>query len=182
MEIWKDIQGYEGLYQVSNYGRVRSLDRYISYKGIGKALRKGKFLKPYQADNGYLRVILQKDGKINNFAVHALVMKMFVGEKQANMQINHKDECKTNNNVENLEYCSAKYNCNYGNRTEKIIQKRQKPVIGLNMDGEIVYEFKNAKEAENFGFSSSHICNCCKGKRKWHKGLFWKYDLRNRIC
>ena len=177
MEEWRDIEGYEGLYQVSNKGRVRSLDRYVGYKGISKALRKGKILKPHQDNKGYLSVILQKDGKVKKFLVHCLVMKMFVGEKQSNMQINHKDECKTNNKLENLEYCTAKYNCNYGNRTEKITKKKQKPVIALNSDGEIVYEFKSAKEAEDLGFSPSHICNCCKGKRKWHNGLFWKYNL-----
>ena len=176
MEEWKDIEGYEGLYQVSNEGRVRSLNKLVSSKGGSKSLRKGKIMKPHIADNGYLRVILQNNGKIKNFPLHYLVIKTFVGEKPEGMQINHKDECKTNNFVENLEYCTPKYNCNYGDRNEKIKEKNQKPVIALNTDGTIVLRFNSAKDAEVEGFSSSHICSCCKGKRKWHKGLFWKYE------
>lgn len=188
MEIWKDIQGYEGIYQVSNEGRVRSLDKLVLSKGGSESLRKGKILKPYVNHAGYLRVTLQNNGIIKTYPLHYLVIKTFVGERPANMQINHKDENKANNFVfvnddgsvdfekSNLEYCTPSYNCNYGDRTEKIKQKNQKPVIALNAEGMIVLRFNSAKDAEEKGFSSTHICSCCKGKRKWHKGLFWKYE------
>lgn len=178
VEEWRDVDGFEGFYQVSNLGNVRSLDRYVSYKGIGSALLKGKKMKLSQSVSGYLYVTLQKDGKFKRFRVHRLVAQAFIPNPNNLSQVNHKDEDKTNNTVENLEWCDATYNCNYGTRNNKIICKRKKPIIGLNTQGEVVYEFDSAIDARKMGFDETHIASCCKGKRKMHKGIIWKY----RVC
>lgn len=109
-EEWRSIEGYEGLYEVSSYGRVRSLDRYeINNLGY-KRLLKGKILSPGIKKDGYFIVSL----KNKNFRVHRLVAQAFIPNPEGLPQVNHKDEDKSNNNVDNLEWCDSKYNNNYG--------------------------------------------------------------------
>ena len=122
-EIWKDIDGYEGLYQVSSWGRVRSLDRYVSAKCGGSRLVKGIIIKDYDNGLGYKLVHLCKDNKPKYAYVHRLVAAAFVANPEGYDEINHIDEDKGNNVPENLEWCSHKYNMNYGNRMEKVIEK-----------------------------------------------------------
>lgn len=118
-EIWKDIKGYKGYYQVSNLGRVKSLDRYSIDRRGGKHFLKGIILTPYLC-KGYLRICLHVNGKQKQLAVHRLVAEAFIPNPNNYPQINHKDENKTNNTVDNLEWCTAKYNNNYGTRLERI--------------------------------------------------------------
>ena len=109
-EIWRPIEGYEGLYEVSSYGRVRSLDKYVK-SGYGSyRLRKGKILSPGIRPDGYLVVSLQ----YKMFRVHRLVAQAFILNPDNLPQVNHKDENKANNRVDNLEWCDSKYNNNYG--------------------------------------------------------------------
>ena len=112
-EIWKDITGYEGLYQVSNFGRIRSLDRVST---SGRHL-KGKIMKPVA--NPYMRIALCKDGNKISFIVHRLVAEAFIPNPNNYTCINHKDEDKTNNNVDNLEWCTYKYNNIYSNIAQR---------------------------------------------------------------
>lgn len=122
-EIWKDIKGYEKLYQVSNLGRIRSLDRIIlQYNGYddGERLYKGKILKPCIKPNGYSQVGLWKDKKVKWFIIHRLVAETFIPNPENKPQVNHKDENKQNNNIKNLEWCSCSYNINYGTRNDKV--------------------------------------------------------------
>ena len=105
-EVWKDIEGYEGLYEVSNFGRIKSL-------------RTGKIMKP-SINRGYLKCILQNDGKYKMYYVHRLVIQTFIPNPDNLPEVNHKDEDKTNNKVDNLEWCDHKYNTNFGTRNEKI--------------------------------------------------------------
>lgn len=114
-EIWKPITGYEGLYEVSNFGNVRSLDIYDS---MGR-FRKGR-LRKQQLDGkkNYLTVMLSKKGVTKRVIVHRLVAKEFVGNPLNLPEVNHKDECKTNNNADNLEWCDHTYNNNYGSKLE----------------------------------------------------------------
>ena len=112
-EIWKDIIGYEGLYQVSSLGRVRSLDRFY-YR-----LHKGKVLSPTKDRYGYLTVTLNCNGKSKTIKIHRLVAQAFIENPDNLPQVNHKDEVKSNNCVDNLEWCSAKYNNNFGTRQER---------------------------------------------------------------
>lgn len=120
-EIWKDIEGYEGLYQISNLGRVKSLEKYVNtaIKNNTKVKRKEQILKQYNK-NGYLQVTLTHNNKRKYFGVHRLVANAFIPNLNNYPQVNHKDENTLNNCVDNLEWCTAKYNCNYGTRNSRI--------------------------------------------------------------
>ena len=160
-EIWKDIFGYEGLYQVSNLGRVRSLkfgkERILS-------IRRSKF--------GYLLVNLCKNSDMKTFRVHRLVGQSFIPNPNNLPEINHKNEDKTNNRVENLEWCDRKYNINYGTRTVKC----SKPVLQFTKDGEFVREWKSTMDVQrNLGFDNTSISSCCTGRYKSAYGFIWKY-------
>ena len=111
-EIWKDVVDFEGLYQVSNKGRIRSLK-------YGKE----KILKLVRTHNGYLRICLIKNGEKKMCLVHRLVSQVFLPNPQNLPDVNHKNEDKTNNNVNNLEWCDKKYNSNYGTRNQRISEK-----------------------------------------------------------
>ena len=113
-EIWRPVVGYEGLYEVSSLGRVRSLDRYVKSKSY--RLHKGKILSPAKDTTGYLKVVLSCNGKSKTIKVHRLVAIAFLYNPDNLPEVNHLDEDKTNNRVDNLEFCNRKYNCNYGSR------------------------------------------------------------------
>ena len=117
-EVWKNINGYEGLYQISNNGRVKSLP-----KLAGKSWRKEKILKTYLDKDGYVKVILCKENKTKFLSVHRLIAEAFIPNPNEFPQINHKDENKQNNSLENLEWCTCKYNINYGTRTERAMKR-----------------------------------------------------------
>lgn len=118
MEIWKDIEGYEGLYQVSNYGRVKSLGN--------EASRKEKIRKVRFNNDGYPVIYLHKNGEKKFFLIHRLVAQTFIPNPNNLPEINHKDECKTNSFVENLEWCDRLYNINYGNAITKANERRKR--------------------------------------------------------
>lgn len=163
-EIWKDIKNYEGLYQVSNWGRVRSLK-------FGKI----RILKACKDKDGYLIVTLYKSGQSKIFKVHRLVAETFIPNPDNLPITNHKNELKYDNRVENLEWCDAKYNTNYGNGIKKRIEKTSKPIFQFTLDGVLVKEWPSINEVGRYGFSRRHITACCRGERKTHKGYIWKY-------
>ena len=120
-EIWRDIKGFEGIYQVSNRGNIRSLDR-ISVNSYGMPRKlKGHIMKPYLNVYGYLDIGLSNCGAGNIFKVHRLVAEAFIPNPDNLPQVNHKDENKTNNNVENLEWCTNRYNVKYSIERKKEI-------------------------------------------------------------
>ena len=163
-EIWKDILGYEGHYQVSNKGRVKSLKQ-----------GKEKILKPERC-RGYLRVGLLKNRNRKMFMVHRLVAQAFISNSDNLPMINHKDENPSNNRVENLEWCDSKYNNNYGTRTQRQSEKLSKPVLQYTKDGEFIREWKSGVDIKsNLGYSRGNISQCCTGKLKWIYGFVWKY-------
>ena len=172
-EEWKDVIGYEGLYQVSNFGNVKTLK-------YGKE----KILKPGKNSHGYLQVNLYKNGKLETCKVHRLVALAFMGLPidEDYYSVNHIDENKTNNKLENLQYCTHEYNNNYGSRIEKTRKalinypKFSKPVIGINLINGLIVEFPSTCEAERvMNIKRSNICQCCKGKRKSAGGYRWFY-------
>lgn len=116
-EIWRPVVGYEGLYEVSSYGRVRSLDRYDNRN----CFRKGELMNFFYGC-GYLKVVFSKNGIVKKYLVHRLVAQAFIPNPDNLPQVNHKDEDKTNNMVDNLEWCTAKYNINYGTSKERRIE------------------------------------------------------------
>ena len=173
MEIWKDIEGYQGIYQVSSLGKVKSLNF--------NHAKKEKILKPFSNKDGYLRVNLCKEGKSKQYLVHRLVAKVFIPNPENKPEVNHKDEDKTNNKVENLEWMTCKENSNHGTRNERMAKSLQnhkqtsKPIYGINIKTNERIEFPSTAEAERNGFNHSHIVDCLKGRLKTHKGYKWFY-------
>lgn len=159
-EIWKNIEGYEGLYQVSDQGRVKSLK-------YGRE----RILKPAPNSDGYLSVVLCKDGKTKTHFIHRLVATAFIPNPEGLPCINHKSCIRTENNVLNIEWCNHSYNNSYGPRVEKY----SKPVIQMSLDNEVITIWPSASEASKNGYLSTCISKCCQGKLQTHKGFKWKY-------
>lgn len=164
-EIWKPVLGYIGLYEVSNYGRVRSLN----YNHTGKI----KILKLDKKKNGYLCAHLSKNGRTKNFLVHRLVWEAFNGKIPEDMQVNHINEIKTDNSLWNLNLMSCKENINWGTGIQRMKEKRSDSVLQLTPDGQLVKEWSSMNEAGRHGYRASAVCRCCRGKLKQYKGFLW---------
>ena len=175
MEEWKDIKGYEGLYQVSNLGRIKSIPRAVC-NGFNTRHIKERIRVQVKSKSGYMNVGLNKDGKFTRFRVHRLVAEAFLPNPHNYVEINHKDEDKANNHITNLEWCGREKNCNHGTRNKRISEYQSKPVVQISMTGEIVNTFSSASEAEKaIGAKGGHIGSCCQGKRKTAHGYMWRY-------
>ena len=194
-EIWKDIPEYEGLYQVSNMGRVKSL----KYNRSGKE----KILKFGKTKNGYLYVNLYKDGKVKHYDIHRLVASTFIPNPDNLSEVNHKDENKENNHVDNLEFCNHTYNINYGtckkriskahkgkHHTEETKQKmsvlkkgqpqykHRKPILQYTLDNVFVRDWDSAKSvSKELNIYANAITSCCRGQQKTAYGFIWKYKI-----
>ena len=170
-EYWKPVVGYEGLYEVSNWGRVKSIK-------FGKEIILTQHIRC-----GYYIVSLWKNGKGKTYSVHRLVAEAFleIPEELRHLkgtrylQVNHKDEDKTNNNVENLEWCSAKYNTNYGTAIKRRSLKKKKSILQYTMKGEFVKEWDSIAECGRNGYHQGNIAAGCQGKRKSHHKFIWRY-------
>lgn len=178
-EIWKTIPGYEGYYEASTRGRVRSLDRIVN--NLNKTdNRKQKIIKPHLAGRGYLELLLSKDGAKQHKLVHRLIAETFLPNPNMLPQVNHKDENKTNNCIENLEWCTAKYNMNYGTIKEQLGKNKRKPVLQLSKNGDIINTFNSLTEAAKLtGVCCRNICSVCFGKRVTAGGYKWKYKTQS---
>ena len=171
-EVWRDIKGYEGLYQVSDQGRVKSLERKDRF---GRVIKE-RILRPSVGVRGYLYVDLCAGGKRKRLRVHRLVGEAFLLRAEGKDAINHKDEDKTNNNVWNLEWVSHKENCNFGTRNERIAKANSKPVAQYTKDGELVKTWSSLTEiGKQTGFSIGNISQVANGKYKQAYGCIWKY-------
>lgn len=179
-ERWKDIEGYEGLYQISDYGRVKSLSkRFLVSNQYGKSkgyrTQKSKILKPQLDKYGYLRVTLCNN-KHKLFQVHRLVGLSFVPNLQLLPLINHKDENKTNNHVDNLEWCTHKYNVNYGTSIERIIKSQSIKVNQYDLNGNFIKQWMGINEAGRIlSINRANIISVCQGKRNMAGGFIWRY-------
>ena len=156
----KNVVGYEGIYGITSCGKVWSY-------------RNEKFLTPLVGKDGYLFVHLYKDGKMKNYKIHRLVAEAYIPNSENLPQINHKDENKTNNCLQNLEWCDASYNINYGTRNKKVSNSKKIPILQYDLDGNFIREWPSATDV---GLEvQSHICDCLKGNRKTAYGYIWKY-------
>ena len=168
--IWKDIKGYEGLYQVSDEGEVRSLGNGNSNSS------KERIIKPTKDKYGYLYITLCKNGKKKTIKIHRLVAEAFLPNPDNLPEVNHKDENKINNRANNLEFCDRKYNVNYGTGKKRSAEKLSKPVKQFDLQGNFIQEFPSANEVQRkFGYSHGNISSACSGKRKTANNFIWKY-------
>ena len=184
-EIWKDIPEYEGLYQVSNFGRIKSLN----YKRSGKE----KILKTYKDKYGYLILHLHNNSKGKTHFVHRLVALAFLENPENYPMINHKDESRDNNCVGNLEWCDCKYNLNYGSRNIRLSKTKKgkplteehkqnmskaisKPILQFTLDSVFIREWQSATIAsKELNINQSNITACCKGRYKSAGMYIWRY-------
>ena len=164
IEIWRPVIGYEN-YEISSLGRIRNVIT-------------GKVLKPLKGKNGYLHI----DLKSKHCYIHRLVAEAFIPNPDNLPLINHKDENPLNNCVDNLEWCTHKYNINYGTAIQRRIKTQlnssifSKPVGQYSLDGTLIKVYPSQCEAvRQTGFSQGNIWSCCLGKRKTHKGYIWRY-------
>ena len=174
-EEWADIEGYEGLYQVSSLGRVKSLSN--------DKKRKEKILKAFNNRKGYLKVMLSKNSKRKKYLIHRLVAQAFIDNPDNLPCINHKDENKENNCVDNLEWCTVRYNINYGLHNFKSASNRSIPIIQLTLNNEFIRCYRSSMDAEGrTGFCQGGINSCCRGKCKTCYGYKWLYatDYKGR--
>ena len=191
MELWKPIKGYEGLYEVSNLGRVRSLTRDIRIRR-GKSeyvyTKNGNIVEPQERQHGYLGVCLYghggKNGRFTQKSVHRLVAEAFVENPNGYEEVNHKNENKKDNRVENLEWCTHRQNTLYGTaisrRTEKAINgAKSKPIDQYTLSGEYVRTFPSMAEASRHGFDASNIHSAIHGKYTHAYGYKWQYAVEH---
>ena len=180
MEIWKPIEGYETLYQISNYGNIKN--------------NNGRYLKPFKNNKGYLMIRLYKNTERKVFLVHRLVATHFIPNPNNLPEVNHKDENPSNPIYTNLEWCDKEYNMNYGTIKERISQKlkgrtftqeqkyniskgHEKEIIQLDTNNVLLKIWSSAKDAEQqTKINRCHISEVCKGKRKTAGGYIWKYN------
>lgn len=187
MEIWKDVVGYEGLYEVSTYGRVRSVSRIV------KVHRKngdydlpiiGKIIEPQERRHGYFAVCLYgkggKNGRFVQRSVHRLVAEAFLENPNNLPEVNHKDENKQNNHIKNLEWISHKENCHYGTAIERRAKKqtngkKSRPINQLTMNGILVRRYPSMQEAMRLGYNASNIWAAINKDNRTAYGYKWEY-------
>ena len=156
--MWKAIPDFPE-YEVNELGQV------YSHKS-------NKVLSPYDNGRGYLKVCLCRNGKVHKKMIHRLVAEAFIPNPDDLPQVNHKDENIINNHVSNLEWCDAKYNCNYGTRNERL----SKPVAAYTKAGKLVATYESIKAAAKaVERTPVNVCNCLRGRSKTCAGLVWKY-------
>lgn len=180
-EEWRDVVGYEGLYQVSNMGRVKMLERKVL---ANKSIRtiKEHLIKQNFSEKKYLNICLWHKNKGKTFFVHKLVLNAFKPKESDDLECNHLNEIRTDNRIENLEWISHMDNLKYGSRAEKHRKamtnhiSMSKKVVQLSLSGDFIAEYPSLREAERvLGFPMSNIKECCKGRYKSTHGFIFKY-------
>ena len=185
-EQWRtavyDGELYEGLYKVSNLGRILSLN----YNGTGKA----ELMTPVEIENGYLTVGLSKNGEYKKCYVHRLVAETFLPNPENKPCINHKIEGEKGKKINmvifnedgsvdeertTIEWVTYEENNNYATRNERVAKAQSKRVIQLSLSGDLIREWPSTRECGRNGFDSGHVSACCNGKQKTHKGFRFMY-------
>lgn len=185
-ELWKDIKEFEDLYQVSTYSRVKSKKRENCNNQFGDE----RILKPYKNDRGYYQIGLHKNGKTYSSRIHILAAQAFIPKATFkympyenkddinldDLEVNHKDENPSNNHINNLEWCTKKYNCNYGTRNKKLKELHEIKVNQYSLDGKFIKTWNSLTEAaKNLNCNQPHMSEVCNGKRKTAGGYIWRY-------
>ena len=176
-EIWKEIDGYPN-YMVSNLGNVKSLERVIMKSNGKRQTIKETIRKGVKDKDGYLIVTLYDEyHNMKNIKIHRLVAQAFIPNPNNLPEVNHKDEDKTNNNVDNLEFCTTRFNLTYGNRLKKVIEKISKKCYQYDLNKKLINIFPSTQEASKFtGICQSNITSCCRGEYKTTHGYIFSYQ------
>lgn len=179
MEVWKDVKGFGGTFQVSNFGRIKT----FNYRNSGKEM----ILKPKKHNKGYLQVQLIKGNINKTYTIHRLVAEAFIPNPNNYPCVNHKDEDKTNNNADNLEWCDSKYNVRYSMNLHperklkprnyvKNIGRLDMQIDQFDLNGNFVMRWKNSRTIFlETGMSDWSISECCRGNRRTAYGYVWRY-------
>lgn len=167
-EIWKDIKNFEGLYQISNLGNIKSFHKQRPY-----------LLKPSLGNNGYYQITLyQKNHTRKKFLVHRLVAEHFLANPNCYLCVNHKDENKLNNSVNNLEWCTYQYNNAYGTALLRSIKTKGRKVHQYSIDGIWIASYLSIGVASKLlNVSKTSIKDCCNGKSEFAYGYKWSYNF-----
>lgn len=191
-EFWRDIPGYNGRYQASNLGNIRSVDKVVDKSNGTSEFYKGKLLKTFVSTGGYLYVTIAKEpNKFCPKRVHRLIAQTFIPNPLRLPQVNHKNENKIDNRVENLEWCTGEYNANYGHRNEKCSFSRRnnprlsKEVNQYDFNGNYLRSFPSAAEAARFlnlnaNTAACRIGQCCRHLHKhgnFGYGYLWEFAI-----
>lgn len=180
IEQWMPVKGYEGLYEVSNFGRLRSLSRDVVNRWGGITHIEERILLQSTTVYGYKQVNLSNEGKSKSLKVHRLVAEAFIPNPNNLPCINHKDEIKTNNNVGNLEWCTWEYNAMYGTRAERCVQtqreNRGKSVDMYSLDGTFLKHYLCMNDTIQDGYNASSVKSCCDGQSIATKGVTFRYS------
>lgn len=179
MNEWKDIPGFEGYFQASTSGEIKSLERKILLSNGTTRIQHERILKQQLDKNGYLTVELNKNGKRKFCRVNRLIALTFIPNDDPvhKTQVNHiKEFEKQNNNVYNLEWCTPKENSNYGTRTSRIAKSQSIPVYQYSKEYKFIKRWSSFSQVENeLGIHHSNIVACCTGRRKSTGGYIWSY-------
>lgn len=185
-EVWKPVteEGFEGFYEVSNFGRVRSVDRIVESKR-GPLKYRGRLISTPLNDDGYPAFNFCYAGKNKAARVHQVVARAFIPNPDKLPEVNHKDEDKTNNHVTNLEWCTREYNMNYGTGLERMqkhpnqkkrFEESKRAIVGIKIDDKSKIHFESISEADRNGFNRRNLWNALNGYDASHKGYVWCYE------
>ena len=179
-EIWKDVNGYEGYYKVSNFGKIKSCLRIVK-NGLGNADRiiKSRIIKPYKDNHGYHMVSLSKDGKVKKHKVHRLVAEAFISNPENKPTVNHLNEIKYDNRASNLEWATYKENNDHGGHNERVSKTLSKPIEQLDKNGNKISSFESVREASlATGIHIMNIKSCLAHKNRTYAGGYkWRYKI-----
>lgn len=167
-EIWKDIEGYEGYYKISNLGNVKSIPR-------NGTIKKEKILTPVKNQDGYLKVLLSKNGKRKSVSIHRLVANAFIKNNLNKLTVNHKDGNKLNNKISNLEWATHKEQTNHAYKNN-LIKHYKRKINQYDLEGNFIKSYNSIAEAQKINnISRGMICKCCKKIRNKTGGYKWEY-------
>lgn len=179
-EEWKPIKGFEGLYEVSNMGRVLSLERISIHGnkvgGLSNIPVHKRIICHNKTKRGYLIISLNKDGKKHYYSLHRIVALHFCNGYRPGLVVNHKDETPENCKASNLEWCTQHYNQHYGTGIERAARRQWKAIAQYDKNGNLIATYKSGKEAsEKTGFPRPSISDWCRGAHPCRAGFIWKF-------
>ena len=179
-EIWKSIEGYEGYYEVSDFGNIRSCERVVSH-GLGNSIRKlkKKTVKPWKDNHGYHVVSLSKDGVVRKYKVHRLVAETFIQNPDNKPTVNHINEIRNDNRVCNLEWATYQENNNHGYHNQRVSKTLSKGIVQLDKFGRKIAVFESANEASlATGVHAANIKSCIHHTNRVLAGGYqWRYKV-----